>query len=777
MKRWLRITSLASGILFAATGASAQTSELVGSVRDETGGALPGVSVELRAGATGTWHTATDARGAYRFDGVAPGRVHVSFTLVNFARVRREAMMPATGGTRVDAVMSLALSADVTVSGKSTFTNLADAADPARSLVGIAQSASQGAITARQLETRPLMRTGEVLETVPGVVISQHSGEGKANQYYLRGFNLDHGTDFATTIAGMPVNMPTHGHGHGYSDLNFLIPELISGVQFSKGPYFADQGDFATAGAANINLANTLAHPMARLEGGGRGFRRAMAAASSPIGEGSLLAAFDAESNDGPWERPDETRKLKGVVRYSQGDATNGFSASLMGYHGAWNSTDQIPNRAVSQERIGRFGTIDGSDGGSSHRYSGSVEWQRTRGSASTKVSAFGIGYGLSLFSNFTYFLDDPEQGDQFQQTDRRVIAGGKVSHRRIGLWAGRSMQNVTTLQLRHDDIAEVGLFHTRARQRLETIRQDSVVQSSAAASGQNEIEWSPWLRTLAGVRVDGYRFRVNAGEPLNSGTAHAALVSPKGGAVFGPWRGTELYANAGTGFHSNDARGATITIDPVTRASADRVTPLVRAYGAELGARTVAIPHLQTTVTLWTLRLDSELVFVGDTGTTAAGRPSRRSGLEVASYYSPRPWLTIDADLSISRARFTDADPAGTAVPGAVSTVVSAGATFGQVRGLVGSIRWRSLGPRALTEDNSVRSSASGLVNLKAGYRLAGSTRLALDVFNLFDSRVSDVDYFYTSRLPGEPASGIDDIHFHPALPRAARLSLIIGF
>jgi len=254
--------------LLAAVG-TVQAAELVGTVRDETGGSLPGVSVELRTTTGSPETTATDGQGRYRFD-VPAGRYRVEFGLLNFAAARRDVDL-AAAGSRVDVILHLALSADVTVTGRSTFTNLADAENPAQNLVGIAQSASQGAITARQLDARPMTRAGEVLETVPGVVISQHSGEGKANQYYLRGFNLDHGTDFATTVAGMPVNLPTHAHGHGYSDLNFLIPELVSGVQFSKGPYFADQGDFATAGAANINYTNTLARPLVRIGGGADG--------------------------------------------------------------------------------------------------------------------------------------------------------------------------------------------------------------------------------------------------------------------------------------------------------------------------------------------------------------------------------------------------------------------------------------------------------------------------------------------------------------------------
>lgn len=778
MSRDIRILFLSAACaLVTVTSAFAQSAAIVGTVRDETGGALPGVQVELRREDGAPQRTETDRAGGYRFEAVAPGAAQLSFALINFAGARRDVTAPASGSTRVDATLHLSLSADVMVTGKGTFTNLADAADPAQNLVGIAQSASQGAITARQLNTRPLMRTGEVLETVPGVVISQHSGEGKANQYYLRGFNLDHGTDFATTVAGMPVNMPTHGHGHGYSDLNFLIPELVSGVQFSKGPYFADQGDFATAGAANINYTNVLERPIVRVGGGGQGYGRVLAAASPEVGEGRLLAAIDVQRNDGPWTRPDDYRKLNLVGRYSLGDAGNGFTATGMLYRAKWNATDQVPQRAIDAGVIGRFGNLDPSDGGDTSRYSGSFEYQRTKGNAATRIVGYGIAYDLNLFSNFTFFLDDPENGDQFHQADRRVVTGGKVSHRRLGRLAGRPMQNTIGVQLRNDDIGTVGLYHTRARQWLDTTREDSVMQTSAGVFAQNEIEWTPWLRTLAGLRVDGYRFTVTSIEPLNSGSDNAGLVSPKGGAVFGPWRGTEFYVNAGLGFHSNDARGATITVDPASGDAADRVTPLVRAKGAEVGVRSVRVPHLQTSVSLWTLDFDSELIFVGDAGTTEAGRPSHRYGVEIANYYTPRPWLIVDGDVSLSRSHFTDADPAGDQIPGAVETVVSAGVTLDSVRHAFGSLRWRYFGPRALLEDASVRSKATSLVNLEAGYKLSKSVRIALDVFNLFDAKNSDIDYFYASRLPGEPADGIEDLHLHPTLPRSARIGLIVGF
>ncbi|PWT83581.1 MAG: TonB-dependent receptor [Blastocatellia bacterium] len=704
------------------------------------------------------------------------GSYELTFSLINFSKARKTVAIGAVESV-VNAVLPLALSADITVTGKATFTNLADAENPAQNLVGIAQSASQGAITAKQLNERPLLRTGEALETVPGVVVSQHSGEGKANQYYLRGFNLDHGTDFATTIAGMPVNMPTHAHGQGYSDLNFLIPELVSGVQFSKGPYFADQGDFATAGAANINYTSTLDRPIVHVGGGGEGFGRAFIGVSPAVGSGHMLVALELEHNDGPWAQPDNYRKVNGVLRYSHGTTLNGFSVTGMGYRARWNASDQIPERAVAKGEVARFGTLDPTDGGDTYRYAGSVEWQRTSRNAATSLVAYGIAYGLDLFSNFTFFLNDPIRGDQFHQQDGRVVSGARLSHRRLERWGSLAVQNTTGVQLRNDDIYALGLDHTQSRQFLSTIRKDAVLQTSGAVYAQNEIQWTPWVRTLAGIRADAYRLRVDTGVPANAGVAHPGLASPKGGIIIGPFRGTEFYANAGLGFHSNDAR-VTINLDPSTPPEqANRVTPLVRAKGAEAGVRTIAVPHLQTSMALWSLDLDSELVFLGDAGTTEAGRPSRRYGVELASYYTPRPWMTFDFDVSMSRAHFSNADPAGAHIPGSVETVVSGGATFESFHNLFGSVRLRYFGPRPLIEDNSIRSEATTLVNLEGGYRLAKDVKIRLDVFNVLNVRNSDIDYYYASRLPGEPAGGVNDIHFHPTLARNARISLVFGF
>jgi len=608
---------------------------VTGIVRDETGAALPGVTVTARSAGAVRQEAVTDTAGRYTLN-LAAGQYDLAFSLINFAQTRRAVAIVSSGGqpTVINVVLHLALNADVTVTGKRTFASLADVENPAENLVGIAQAASQGAITAAQLDERPLMRTGEVMETVPGMIVTQHSGEGKANQYFLRGFNLDHGTDFSNTVAGMPVNMPSHAHGQGYSDLNFMIPEIISGVQFSKGPYYADQGDFATAGSANINYASVLDHPIAHVEAGGQGYGRVILAASPSVGTGHLLAAIEASHNDGPWDHPDDYRKINGVVKYSRGDTLNGWSLTAMGYHGDWNSTDQVPQRAITEGLIDRFGAIDPTDGGHSYRYSVSGDWQHSTGDAVTNVTVYGIGYDLDLFSNFTFYLDDPEHGDQVEQADHRFILGGRVSHRRMTRWGDHLVQNTIGVQVRNDDITSVGLYHTDARVRLDTRDQDSVLETIAGAYAQNDVEWTPWLRTMVGLRGDVARFRVDDINPLNSGVARSGLVSPKGGVTLGPWQRTEFYVDAGSGFHSNDARGTTITVDADGN-PAERVTPLVRAVGAEVGARTVAIPHLQSTLTYWFLHLDSELVF-----SATKARPSRADRARAAASSSPTTTL-----------------------------------------------------------------------------------------------------------------------------------------
>ncbi len=781
-KRWAGAAAALAALLLSATapGKAAETGTIEGRVTDESGAALPGVTVEAESSALPASRVGvTDASGSYRFEDLPPGPYRVSFRLLNFVGVARHDVTLAAGGTaQADAKMRLSVSADVLVSGKRTFRNPADVTEPGESLIGIAEASTQGAVVAEQIELRPIQRAGDVLEVIPGVVISQHSGEGKANQYYLRGFNLDHGTDFATTLAGMPVNMPTHAHGHGYMDLNFVIPELVSGIQYRKGPYFVEDGDFTTAGSANINYANVLDRTVARMDAGSFDYLRGLLAGSPKLGQGNLLYALEAVYSNGPWDKGDNFRKYNGVLRYSVGDARSGFAVTAMGYQGDWDSTDQVARRAVDEGRISRFGSLDPTLGGQTHRYSLSGEYQHSGISSVTRATAYAIDYKLNLFSNFTYFLDHPDTGDQFEQTDDRNVYGVKATHRWFAGAFGAEGENLLGLQGRFDDIHEIGLYHTQARQRLSATREDRVRQYSGALFFQNDTPWTNKFRTILGLRGDLYAFDVTGITiPGNGGRATRGIFSPKLSMIFGPFDQTEIYANAGYGFHSNDARGATIRVDPGSGDPADPVTPLARAKSAELGVRSIVLPGWQTTLALWGLDIDSELIFIGDAGTTEASRPSRRYGIEWSNYYRIARWLTLDADLSFSRARFRDSNPVGDRIPGAVDTVVAAGLSVDEVSGFFGSLRLRYFGPRALLEDDRVRSPASTTVNALLGYELLRGLRAQVEVFNVFDANVSDIDYYYPSRFPGEPEAGVEDLHFHPTAPRSARLAIVYGF
>jgi len=758
--------------------ALAQTTGTVkGTVADETGGVLPGVTVYLRSGTAMELEAVTDGTGAYVIEGVPAGEAEVSFRLVNFSYSRQMVTVAAGREVTANAVLTLSMTADVVVTASRTFRNVADLDNPAENLVGIAGAASVGAITAAQLAVRPIMRPAEVLEAVPGLVVSQHSGEGKANQYYLRGFNLDHGSDFATTLAGVPVNVPSGAHFHGYSDANLLIPELVSGVQFKKGPYSAEDGDFAAAGSANINYVNSLDGPVVSLSTGGQGWSRVFAAASPKVGPGNLLLGVELGKNDGPWVRPDDLKKLNSIVRFSSGDTRNGFSLTGMGYTANWNATDQVPRRAIEQGTIDRFGSIDNTDVGRTFRYSAAFDGLRSSGSSSTRVTAYAMSYGLNLTSNFTYFLENPVDGDQFEQADRRYVSGGKLTHRRLGSFMGRHVESSVGTQVRNDNAGTIGLYNTVKRRRTNTVREDELWQTSVGVFGQSEIEWSPVVRTTVGLRGDIYRYKVTADNPLNSGTGTDGLVSPKFSAIFGPWQSTEFYANFGYGFHSNDVRGATITVDPRTGEPTDSLVPLVRARGTEFGVRTVRIKGLQSTMALWYLDFDSELLFIGDAGIIEASRPSRRYGLEWANYARFNRWMTGEVDLSFTRARFADDDPVGQFIPGSLDRVLSGAITVEPSRRVFGSVRLRHFGPRALVEDASVKSKGTTIWNGEVGMTLTRQLKLSVEGFNLLDSKVADIDYFYVSRLPGEPIDGVGDVHTHPSIPRTGRVSLQFAF
>ena len=650
--------------------------------------------------------------------------------------------------------------------------------------VGTTDAASAGVVTSKLIEARPTLRPAEVLEFVPGVIVSQHSGDGKANQYYLRGFNLDHGTDFATFVDGMPVNLPSNAHGQGYSDLNWLIPELVDRIRYRKGPYYVEEGDFASAGSARIDLFDRLPRGLVSVTVGQDRYARALVANSNAIGDGQLLYALELGHNNGPWDNPEKFHKVNGVLRYSFGGEGARSSLTAMGYSAGWNSTDQIPLRAVESGLIGRFGAIDPTDGGHTERYSLSFATERALADGAFKFNAFAVKSKLNLFSDFTYFLEHPVDldpadiaGDQFEQFESRKIFGLATSRAWNLKLAGFDTVNTFGLQVRHDRLDPVGLYSTVARVREATTQESTVRETSVSLYGENSTQWLPWFRSVAGVRGDRFWFDVKSSIAENSGKRDAGIVSPKLSLIFGPWAKTEYFANYGYGFHSNDARGTTETVTPKERAPTDPVTPLVRSKGGELGLRTEIVPGLQSSLALWQLKLGSELVFSGDAGDTEPSRASKRSGVEINNHYIATRWLLLDADLAFSRARYTEYDNVGQYIPGSVDKVLSAGATVLGLGPWFGQFQLRYFGPRPLIEDDSVRSKSTTLAYLRVGYRVSNSVKVALDVFNLFNRQASDIDYYYASRLRGEPADGVDDIHFHPVEPRRVRVTLTANF
>jgi outer membrane receptor protein involved in Fe transport len=662
------------------------------------------------------------------------------------------------------------------------------------------ESASVGDIGHDEIASQPLLRPGAVLENVPGLIVTQHSGEGKANQYFLRAFNLDHGTDLATEVDDMPINMPTHAHGQGYTDLNFLIPELISDLHYKKGPYYADEGDFATAGAVRMDLLNQVPDS-ATLGFGEDGYRRGLLMGSADVAGGSLLGAADIYHNDGPFDNPDDYNRENGVLRYHRGLVSDFWTVTAMGYHGKWNSTDQVPEHAITEGLITRFGTLAPTDGGETSRYSLSFNRVKKTVDDQVQLSAYVIKYKLDLYSTFTYYLVDPDNGDQMLQHDDRMVYGFKGSktwHTRL---LGLDTSNLIGAQARFDDIKDVGLFHTLQRQILGTDQNASVQESNGAIYVENTTQWLDRLRTVLGLREDEFSFDVkdkmlNAergcninSDPLgcDTGDKRANIFSPKLGITIGPWNSTEFFITLAEGYHSNDARGVTRSGE---NSDNPAVTPLTRAKSAELGVATRLLPSWHTSLDVFLLKLNSELVFAGDAGTTEPSGSTTRTGIEWGNQFRINEWLHADFNAAFSRARFDhDVDPddtgcgdaapgfgcaltpaiVGRYIPNSPTNVIDAGLTAQHPLGWFGSIRARHFGESPLVEDNSARSPAYTTFDLQFGYQQPQKWLLAVDVFNLFDRKWNDIEYYYASRLQNEPAARPDFV-VHPGVPLTVR-------
>ena len=642
----------------------------------------------------------------------------------------------------------------------------------AANLIGIAGSASEGTIGKVDLADRPIQRVGELLEAIPGLIATQHSGGGKANQYFLRGFNLDHGTDFASFVDGVPINMRTHGHGQGYTDLNFIIPELVERIDYAKGPYRADIGDFATAGSARFTTIDTAA-PFVTGEIGTSDYYRIVGGGSTKLGAGDLFLGGEFRYDNGPFKIPEGLELFNVLAKWTGPVGDGVLRASLDAYHVDFRSAEQVPERAITSGLIDRLGFLDPFLGGRTTRIGVNVNWTQD-GDTPITALAYAHYYKFKLISNFTYFLDNPDTGDEFEQRDQRFVVGGRADKK----FATHLLMPVDLLvgaETRFDFIDPVGLYHTQFGEITSTVRQDRVTEGSGAVFGEATLHPTSTIRVLVGLRADGYTFDVRSDLAANSGKSTAGIFSPKASVAWTPFKAVELYANYGRGFHSNDARGTSIAINPADQTPADPVTPLVRAEGYEAGIRARPLLGLTLTATYWWLNLESELLFTGDGGTTEPLGPSKRCGYELSAFYKPAPWLTVDAEYSDSSGRLTDLPPGLGHIPNAIETVIGAGLVAKYERATLG-VRVRHFGSYATIEDNSVRSDPTTVVNARLGYDF-GRVELAADLINALDAHDNEITYFYTSRLQGEPLAGVDDRHIKPIEPRQLRVSATLRF
>jgi len=659
----------------------------------------------------------------------------------------------------------------------------------ARDLIGITSSASQGEVGQPEFQYRPLSRVGELIETVPGMMATQHSGSGKANQYFLRGFNLDHGTDFATWVDGIQMNMPTHAHGQGYMDLNSIIPELVDKVEYGKGPYYANAGDFSTAGYARMSSMDHLDKGFVKLTGGSYDYYRLVAADSEKLGGGTLLYAGEFQYYNGAWQTPEDTQKFNGMLRWTLNEGNWGLSVFGKAYHNSWTATNQIPLYAVQTEGWNLFQSGSPTDGGISNRYSVSTNFWGKGDNWKNDFNAFVLYTDLDLYSNFTGYLVNPTLGDQMEQKERRWEGGANGEQTWFNQWFGFDMDNTLGFQLRHDSISGLGLNQTVNRVVWQQDTLHNVSETMGSIFVNNKTQWLSKFKTVTALRGDFLGFDVTsllASDP-NSGSKYSGIFSPKLSLIFGPWAKNEFFINMGYGFHSNDVRGSTNAI--ITGGATSVVTsPLTRQRGAEIGWRSEYVPGLNTTLAFWYLHSGSELVWAADQGTNDPTGPSNRYGVEWTNYYKPVSWATLDADFAFSQARYTNVPSDQSWVPNAVHQVITAGAVFDLTHGFFATTRVRHMGGVPLTVDGTLTQGNTTLVSMGLGYQ-NDDYKFELDAFNLLNSKQNDIAYAYQYRTLTDvqlginaPGQGVNSnpnggIVLHPVEPQMFRFSATLKF
>jgi outer membrane receptor protein involved in Fe transport len=623
----------------------------------------------------------------------------------------------------------------------------------------------------KDLELRPSNTPSDVMRLTPGLIIGQHHGGGKADQMLFRGFDSDHGTDFAVFIDGIPVNMVSHAHGQGYADLHWLIPETIERVEIYKGPYFVQLGDFATSGAMNIVTKKRDKDSTLTLGGGSYNTQRYVGVLSPP--EGTMLSPYIAGEvyhNDGPFKNPNDYIRYNILAKFGLWSTANsnlGFLGTF--FKTGWNASGEIPARAVRSGEIGRFGSFDPSEGGKSERQNLSLIYNYADANQAFNAQTWVSWYKLQLWSNFTLFLNDPVNGDGIEQNDKRFLAGNNINYRRnYNLW-GLPMESFIGFQSRFDHI-RVGLFNQTDRRRRETVKNNNIQQTNLGWFAQQEVRPTSWLRTQIGARIDNFWYDVDqigtVTEPI-SGEGSATLVNPKLNFIFTPFndnnfaKGTNLFLNFGGGYHSNDAR--VFVQDPEKK--------IPRFWGGELGFKSRFFDRLDATLSYWRSYLASELVFVGDEGTFEPAGASRRHGIESEFRYDILPWLSYDLDLSYTWAKFLNGDK----VPLAPRFLAFTGITARHDSGIQARLQMRHIGRRYGTEDGSILTPTSTIFDLLLKY-VWQRYELFVQFQNLANKKWRSAEHVFESRLQSEPPGvGTLDSHFTPGDPFTAKAGITI--
>lgn len=679
-------------------------------------------------------------------------------------------------------------------------------------LIGQSTTASQGVVTGIEVNLVPAFRPAQVLETVPGLDITTHSGEGKANQYLMRGYNLDHGTDLAIFVDGMPINEPTHAHGQGYTDINFLIPQLVGNVTYTKGTYYADVGDFGSVGSVHINYANTLPDQVA-VTAGDLGFEHYFAAGSTAIGDGHVLGALEYQHYDGPTTVPGDQQKYNGAVRFVDGDPDKSYSITAMAYHDTWNSQTDIPYQALYEGDISsRWDQLDKSDGGYAHRSSLSWQYHDHIGDGQFLANAYVISNHMTLWNDFTHFLTDPIDGDQEGQHEDRTTVGGDSSYDWTNQFGAFSNEWLVGIHTR-EDYSHVSRLPTEDRILLTPdqlaavdydplqIEDDSVRLNSIAGYVQATTHWTDRFRSVLGFRED---YMTGTDKGTWSGSASRALAEPKANLIYRISPDTEVYASWGIGFHSDDLRGVN-----QAKALGEVGAPLIASQtGEEVGLRQDLLNHkIAVTVALFSMNAQSETTYDPDAGQDSAGPASIRRGYEINVTYQATRWLEFYASYSGDHARYQTVYDDGSGHEGQYlpNAPIGTGEFSVYVTNLgpwSGSLEYRYLGRFPITSGPCTNDAAAadfgdgftcanapmynhtngmtgpvygagyGEWNGDVNYALPHGWSLGLGVYNILNSHSNTMEYYYVYQLQGAAAPEAGET-FHPLEPISWRLTV----